>query len=164
MTAILASVHGSRVLIGADRALTSSSGSTVECKPKVIRVGDFVVAAAGSLGGYWEGLQKRKPKTVSALTAALGGGENAEVIFARHGTLYLAYWEDSDDRWAVLEINTVATTGNGGAAARGAWEALQDLDPEERTIRALEISAKCCAGVEGPFDLLWTKPKRRKRA
>lgn len=164
MTAILAAKVGRRYLLGADRALTAEdTGAVALCAtPKILRLGEYLVGVAGSLGGWWEALPVvcPYPECPADVLTALGPGPNAEALIARGGRLWDAYWDGGDAphaRWSLLEVAGDVAIGSGGAWAQGAWEGMRGtkIPPEKRMLRALQISAQCCNSVRGPFDVLW---------
>ena len=63
---------GARWLVGGDRALTSETCAVSIGGPKVLRVGGYLLAVAGALGGWWERVARLEPSTPWDLLERIG--------------------------------------------------------------------------------------------
>lgn len=157
MTAILAARSKGRVYIASDRAVSLDNGQVLACGPKAIKVGGFVLALAGSIGGHWEALQEATPTTIRDLCDLVGHGPDAEAVAAQGPNLWLLSWEGSAEtgRWGACLVNGPVALGSGGLVALGAY--LARRGPVERRMReALALTAFAVGGVAPPFDVVRT--------
>lgn len=164
MTAILAVQYERdgqrRVLMAGDRALVNpATGDALECGPKVIRVGRFVIGIAGAIGGIWNEIRFADPvpQSVADVLALIGPGPDGMVLIAQGAQLCAAQW-DSSQRWSVDRVKLPSAIGCGGQAAVSAFSALTSCGVETKTAvrKAMAQAAKINAFVRAPFDLLVT--------
>lgn len=157
MTAILAArIPGQGILVGSDSAWVSGHHlSRSGCK--VLRVGDWIIGAAGTLKLDWEGLKDvEPPKTVKGWGKLLGPQKDAEVVLIRKRTIRYGEYLDGAWTWGVVKSKVLAC-GSGADYVVAAWSALEgyESDPERRMRQALRSTEKHCASVRGPFHLTW---------
>lgn len=158
MTAILAVPHGRKVYVAADRGITDGNGAAWVCSPKVVRLGEYVFALAGAVGGDWDALKATcpDPRSPSDILSAVGPGPDAMALIAFGGQVVLAQW-DASARWGCCRVYGAIGIGQGGPWAEGAYLAQpRSVSVRDRVLRALAISAERCSSVRGPFDLVTT--------
>ncbi len=153
MTAILAARTSDGILIGSDRCW--SNGTLVfRCGPKVIPLsGGWWLGVAGSAACDWDALRGTSIKVPSDLDAHLG--EHAAALLIRGKSIRFGQplggraWE-----WGLVKGDTAI--GSGAPHVLSAWDALAgyESDPEKRMRRALQITARRCPDVAGPFDVI----------
>lgn len=164
--------HNGTVYIGGDSIASDGYSRNIMTQRKVFRVGEFLIGYTTSfrMGQLLEHqLDVRQPEEHEiALHYMISGFADAvrrlfkdngfsEVnnnqerggafLVGYRGKLYLV---QSD--FSVLEYSSgIAACGAGEAYALGAMLALEALEPEDRIIRSLEVSAELCALVSQPF-------------
>jgi hypothetical protein len=155
MTAILAARVAGGILVGADRAW-SDDEQILECGPKIIRVGPWLLACAGEITCDWEALQEQDPRTPSDVSELLGTRSDVGAILVRNRVLRVGGCSKGG-AWQWGTVRGDAAIGSGAAWVRGAWDALAgyESDPEKRMKAALRVAARRCPSVAGPFDVVW---------
>jgi len=155
MTAILAVRLKGQILMGSDRSWSNDS-LRMTCGPKVLRLGDYVLALAGEHEVDWEALAAADPQSPSAVGALLGGSDAEAILVDRRRVLRYGC-RGANGGWGWGAVKGAVAIGNGGPALLCAWDALHgyEPDPERRMRTALNSVAKRIPGVSAPFDLTW---------
>jgi len=175
MTCIVGVAQDGKAYIGADSA--SSDGYVVQATmvPKVFRTGQFAIGYTssfrmGQILQYYLDVQPQDGEAcdleymvrrfVPAVRQCLkeNGFAKVENNVESGGTFLVGYRGavyviDSD-----FQVNTYrdgfAACGCGEHYALGVLKALEDLLPDERVMRALEVSAHFSPSVLGPFSVI----------
>jgi hypothetical protein len=167
VTAILAVHDGHDVLIAADRAWVNGNGGlTILNTPKICRVGDWLVAVAGSLGGPWPLPETNRILALRDLLsllpppAAVDADDPGHLLLVRgdvHRAPEVHFAQGhSSGLWSAGAVRGPVAIGSGGDYALGAWDALgvvPRIPAAHRLQGALEISARCCTQVHAPWDI-----------
>lgn len=179
MTCIAGLAFGGKVFLGGDNGTYAGHEVFAQLEPKVFRNGDFIFGCAGHgrLGDVMEHVfeppvhdrhmtteKYLRTMFVSTLRSQLsdagflrtvdgiqGFPELGSTLFGYGGNLY---WLDAD-----LQIGCasdgIAGCGTGGLAARAALMGLsEDIPPDRRLFRALEIAERVITCVRGPFTII----------
>lgn len=174
MTCIVGLVHDGHVTIGGDSQHSEGWNYSVSAQPKVFRVGEFLIGCAGSIRmaqiiRYH--LSVRPPEEnetvdqylvvafVEALRTTLRDHGHTSVDSNREtvdGGLLVGYRGhlyriDADYQAATYRVRFDAI-GCGSPYALGVMAALEDAPPQDRLLKALEISARFSNGVCAPFQ------------
>ena len=169
MTAIVAVSDHGRVMLGADSMYCDGDEVIVSADPKVWRIGDWVLGAAGHVSWMdvltkhmrWPKCTRRNVDTTARLDvprelrrAAQELGMDLEdyecvAVFGAHGRLYLI-----DSETVVVAVSEGFTAiGSGRQPALGSLYATRrsKLTPRHRMRTALEAAERYCASVRRPW-------------
>lgn len=171
MSCIIGLKHGGNVYIGADGRATTGDGEIrpVTCN-KIFKTGHYLVGYCGSVrtgqllrpeNGF------KPPKTIVEWPAAFrnhlaengallndpetGDIQGANVLIGWKGKLFEILID-----FQMLEPNEFSCIGSGSTYAFGAMEVLKlakGMKPEDRIMKALEVSGKFCSQVGPPYDI-----------
>lgn len=157
MTAIAAVAHRGRVWIAGDSALVCDDRVIYTASPKVWRVGEMVVGAAGDVAYLaaigrvqWPNrAQDSWPRIREALEAAGVPPDEGECLIGHRGKL----WEATTALYPIA--GTFAAIGTGAAYCVGAL-AVSRLDPPARVREAVRVARDHCTTVGGRIVVVST--------
>ena len=176
MTCIVGLVEQGVVYLGADSLGCAEWNSRVLAMetPKVFRRGPFLFGVTGSL--RWGQLLQYKlvipgqdetpdmaymvGTVLDAIRQCLKENGFAQIENSQEtgGVCLIGYkgklYSVDDDYGVLVTVDDFAALGCGDMPALGALMALTGMEPRERLMRALEISAYFSAGVGGPFHII----------
>ncbi len=173
MTCIAGLVHEGNVYIGADSAATRGNHLIIEAMSKVFYVDDFLIGCEQSvrmsqLLQYQLSVKKQDDEcdytymitvfaeAVRDLLRNYGCSNIDENIESCWYSLigYKGHLYQMNSDFSIMEsANGIAALGSGMDYALGALAANWNKDPGCRILEALEVSARFCTTVSGPFSV-----------
>lgn len=171
MTILAGLTHGGKVYLGADRAMSDSNFISPLARPKIRKVGPYLIGYSGSLGtgqlttfatypdinthnleqwmrmSFCGALQRAADEYKIDINTEDNG---ADILVGIHGRLF----EISTVDWSVGEYNMIAT-GSGYPFAMGSLHATRHTDdPMWRIREAIGAAIKYSPSCVGPIDVL----------
>jgi ATP-dependent protease HslVU (ClpYQ) peptidase subunit len=176
MTVLIGLEHESRVYIGADSRTTTGWEASTQQRPKVFRLGTYLIAATGRCrfadllefgfdapqdesGKYDTRFMVRSfvptLRTLLKDHGAMGKTEETEAalggfLVGAAGHLYHV----CEDFAVTSSDDGLMAIGSGSPYALGAMEARKDMPPRDRILLALEVAAKFNIGCGPPYVVM----------
>lgn len=175
MTAVVALVENGQVWMGGDRACIGGQEVVIRARPKIGRVGPYLIGTAGASRVGEIGLSLLGPPDPPKDPDDLDGFmavNFAEGLYDAHRRGHLDWDEGREGRYdglylvgvagrlfivfgdyATVQVDSFEAIGSGAQVANGAMYASEGRQARDRILTALAAAARFNTGVRPPFDV-----------